>query len=144
MSVIKLVVDMNLSPSWVEYLRNQSAKQIEVLAQQGRKRFDLQAVHWSSVGDPRAADSAVMQWARENGCVVFTHDLDFSALIAQTRADGPSVLQVRTQDVLPAAIGLIVIDVIGTYAEELKQGAIITIDELMARVRILPIGSEAK
>jgi predicted nuclease of predicted toxin-antitoxin system len=42
-----------------------------------------------------------MAWARENGHVVLTHDLDFGTLLALTRANGPSVVQVRAQDVLP-------------------------------------------
>jgi len=58
-------------------------------------------VHWSSVGDPRAADSVLMAWASANGCVVFTHDLDFGALLAASTDDGPSVIQMRTNDVTP-------------------------------------------
>ncbi len=58
---MKLLIDMNLSPAWVE-----------VFEQQG-----WQAFHWSTVGDPRATDKFIMGWARENGYVVFTHDLDF-------------------------------------------------------------------
>jgi predicted nuclease of predicted toxin-antitoxin system len=34
-----------------------------------------------------------------------THDLDFSTVLAYTEARGPSVVQLRTQDVLPDAIG---------------------------------------
>jgi hypothetical protein len=60
----------------------------------------IDARHWSEVGDLRAPDAEIMQWARQHGCVVFTNDLDYSALLAATRASGPSVLQVRTQDVL--------------------------------------------
>jgi len=41
-----------------------------------------------------------MDWAKDNGYVVFTHDLDFSALLAATQAECSSVIQVRTQDVL--------------------------------------------
>lgn len=80
-----------------------------------------------------------MQWARQHGCVVFTHDLDYSALLAATQAAGPSVLQVRTQDVLPAAIGELVIRILGEHADALEKGAILTIDLLEARVRFLPI-----
>ena len=39
-----------------------------------------------------------MAWARENGYVVFTHDLDFGTLLALTRDAGPSVIQVRTHE----------------------------------------------
>jgi predicted nuclease of predicted toxin-antitoxin system len=55
--------------------------------------------HWSLVGDPRAKDSVVMAWALEDGHVLFTHDLEFGTLLALTRANGPSVIQVRAQDV---------------------------------------------
>jgi hypothetical protein len=72
--VIRLVVDVNLSPQWVE-----------VFAGHG-----WHAVHWSTVGDPRAKDRTIMAWARENGHVVFTHDLDFGTLLALTRASVPA------------------------------------------------------
>ena len=90
---MKMLVDMNLSPEWVA-----------VLAKEG-----WETIHWSSVGNPRAADFEIMAWARQNGCVVFTHDLDFGTMLALTQADGPSVIQVRTQDVMPAAIGKLVV-----------------------------------
>ena len=80
---MKLLVDMNLSPDWVA-----------VLTQAG-----WETAHWSGVGNLRAADSEIMAWARQHGHVVFTHDLDFGTLLALTQAEGPSVIQVRTQDV---------------------------------------------
>jgi predicted nuclease of predicted toxin-antitoxin system len=73
------------------------------------------------------------------GRVRSLHDLDFSALLALTEATGPSVIQVRTQDVLPDAIGGDVVRVLRTHATELEQGAIISIDKVRSRVRILPI-----
>ena len=78
----RLVVDISLSPLWVA-----------VFAGHG-----WSAVHWSTIGDPGAKDRIVMAWARENGYVVFTHDLDFGTLLALTRGTGPSVIQVRTDD----------------------------------------------
>lgn len=69
---MKLLIDMNLSPDWVE-----------VLNQEG-----WEAVHWREIGDPRAADVVIMEWARSNGYTVFTHDLDFGTLLAATRAQG--------------------------------------------------------
>ncbi len=50
-----------------------------------------------------------MQWAIANGYVVFTHDLDFGTMLALSGADGPSVLQVRCLNVLPEAIGTLVL-----------------------------------
>jgi predicted nuclease of predicted toxin-antitoxin system len=80
-----------------------------------------------------------MVWARENGYIVFTHDLDFSALLAATQGEGPSVIQVRTQNVLPEGIGTLVITALKQYQRELEQGAIMTIEPQRARMRILPL-----
>ncbi|MBM4361646.1 MAG: DUF5615 family PIN-like protein [Deltaproteobacteria bacterium] len=120
---MRLLLDMNLSPGWVE-----------ALAARG-----FAATHWSSVGDPRAPDAQLMWYAREGGYVVFTHDLDFGALLALTRADGPSVLQLRTQDVTPQAAAALVHRVLIAHAEALRVGALVTVDARTSRVRILPV-----
>lgn len=80
-----------------------------------------------------------MAWAKEHGCAVFTHDLDFGSLLALTQAEGPSVIQVRTQDVTPAAIGKLVINALRQFQTELEQGALIVLDESRSRARILPL-----
>lgn len=121
---MKLLLDMNLSPEWIRFLEQEG----------------FEAVHWASVGSPTASDAEIMEWARQRGHVVFTHDMDFSALLAVTGANGPSVLQVRTQDVLPAAIGRDVVRVLTMRAQAFDAGAIVTIDKLKSRVRVLPIG----
>lgn len=79
-----------------------------------------------------------MAWARERGYVVFTHDLDFGALLAATQAEGPSVIQVRAQNVLPEDIGNTVAKAIRGLQGELQRGALISIDLERARARILP------
>ena len=81
----------------------------------------------------------LMRWARENRHVIFTHDLDFSALIALAGLDGPSVVHVRSQRLLPTQIGETVVEVIRDQAGALAAGAIVTIDGISARVRVLPI-----
>ena len=80
-----------------------------------------------------------MDWARANEYVVFTHDLDFGAILAVTRAEGPSVLQVRAQNVLPEHLGEVVIAALRQVAQQLEAGALITVDEGTSRARILPI-----
>jgi predicted nuclease of predicted toxin-antitoxin system len=120
---MKLLLDMNLSPVWVRFLEENG----------------FEAIHWSTTGEPTATDAIIMAWARDHGFVVITHDLDFSALLASTEAAGPSVLQVRTQDVLPDAIGSDVVRALRDHRAALDQGAIVSVDELTARVRVLPI-----
>jgi predicted nuclease of predicted toxin-antitoxin system len=65
--------------------------------------------------------------------------LDFGALLAATQANTPSVFQVRTQDILPASLENLVIEALCQFKEQLQSGALVTIDESRARVRILPI-----
>jgi predicted nuclease of predicted toxin-antitoxin system len=120
---MKLLVDMNLSPDWVAVL----------------KQAGWEAIHWSKVGNPRAADSEIMAWAKENSHIVFTHDLDFGSLLALTQAEGPSVIQVRTQDVTPSAIGKLVADALQQFQPDLEKGALIVLDEARARARVLPL-----
>ena len=120
---MKILIDMNLPPRWVQ-----------VFAKAG-----WEGLHWSQIGAPTASDRHIMVWARENGYVVFTHDLDFSTLLAATQGEGPSIIQVRTQNILPETIGALVLKSMNQFRRELEKGAIITIDPHRARLRILPL-----
>lgn len=83
-----------------------------------------------------------MEWAKTNGYIVFTHDLDFDSLLAATGAYMPSVIQVRTQDILPNSIEKLVISALNQFESLLESGALVTIDQAQSRVRILPIRRE--
>lgn len=120
---LRIVLDMNLSLEWMP-----------LLEQAGWK-----AVHWSVVGDPRANDATIMAWASAHGHV--THDLDFGTALALTHADGPSVIQVRTQRVLPEHIGPLVLAALGQYESELSAGALVVVEPAKSRVRVLPLGT---
>lgn len=120
---MKILLDMNLSPDWVP-----------VLIDAGYK-----AVHWFTIGNPGASDKTIMDWATENGYIVFTHDLDFGTILATTQASVPSVIQLRSQDILPDTAANPILNALKQFAAELKQGALITIDETRTRARILPI-----
>ena len=120
---MKLLIDVNLSPAWVGYLEGN----------------DLEAVHWSTVGPLDAPDAEILAYARERQLVVFTHDLDFGHLLAHTRGTGPSVVQVRAIGLLPDSLGPLVLEALRRFAADLDQGALVTVDEAKARVRILPI-----
>lgn len=120
---VQVLIDMNLSPEWVAEFTKQG----------------WTAVHWTTVGDPRAEDSVIMAWALTNGFVVFTHDLDFGTMLALTHAAGPSVLQVRGQAVLPEDMGPMVIAALLQHDTALATGALVVVDAKKARVRVLPL-----
>jgi predicted nuclease of predicted toxin-antitoxin system len=54
---MKLLIDMNLSPIWVDFF---SLSHIE-------------AVHWSAIGATDAPDGEIMAYAANHGFTVFTH-----------------------------------------------------------------------
>jgi len=116
---------MNLSPRWVRTLGNAG----------------VEAEHWSNVGAANATDAAIMLWARTNGYVVVTHDLDFSASLAASRARKPSVVPLRSNDVSPEAAGAVLVSALRQIWEALADGAVATVDPYRARVRMLPLGS---
>ncbi len=91
------------------------------------------------MGDIRAVDPLIMQYARDNGYIVFTHDLDFGAMLAATGASSPSVIQIRVQDVSPQSLAPRFFKVIDQFKPQLTQGALVIIDARKNRVRILPL-----
>lgn len=121
---MKIVVDMNLSPEWVPALEEAGHA----------------AIHWSQVGATNAPDREILVWAKSHHQIVFTHDLDFGAILAATDADAPSVIQIRTQDPTPQHYGPLVASILSRYTEQMQAGALLTIDERRARVRYLPLG----
>jgi predicted nuclease of predicted toxin-antitoxin system len=120
---MKLLVDMNLSPVWVRFLVESG----------------LEAVHWSDIGAPTASDHELMEWAANNDYVVLTADLDFGAILAAVRGNRPSVVQLRSDLLTPNAIGDAVIAAIRQSRQELMDGALISVDAVRARLRILPL-----
>ena len=120
---MKLLVDMNLSPRWVN-----------LLADAG-----MEAAHWSMLGARNAPDTEIMAFAKANGFVVLTHDLDFSAILAATHGDKPSVVQIRAEDVSPDVIGGLVIAALRQMSADLEEGALLTINPNRTRLRLLPL-----
>ena len=116
---------MNLSPRWVG-----------VIIDAG-----MEGVHWSTVGANDAPDSEMMAYALANNHVELTHDLDFGAILAATRGEKPSVVQIRAQDVSPDAVGLQVIAALRQMQSALQEGVLLTVDPNRARLRLLPLRS---
>lgn len=120
---IQILIDMNLSPDWVAEL----------------SKHGWVSTHWSTIGDPKATDHEIMNWARNHDHVVFTHDLDFGTMLALTHASGPSVIQVRGQNVLPDHMAPIVLAALKQHETDLAAGALVVVDESKSRARVLPI-----
>ena len=120
---MKILADMNLSPRWAVTLQ----------------AVGIDAIHWSSVGSATAQDTEILAWAREHNYIVFTHDLDFAAIIAASGDRGPSVIQLRSESLEPEGLAAMVIESIRRLAVQLAAGAIVTVEPKRSRVRLLPL-----
>ena len=120
---MKILIDMNLSPSWVEFFRSSG--------------YDSD--HWSKIGKPTAEDTEIIQFATINNYIIFTHDLDFGAILALSNLDSPSVIQIRSQNIMPKNIGNRILKALIQFEDILNNGALIIIDNIGERARILPL-----
>ena len=120
---LRILVDMNLSVEWIPLL----------------EQAGYAAVHWSAIGDPHADDATIMAHAADHNHAVFTHDLDFGTMLAHSHAGKPSVIQVRTQRVLPEHIGPVVLAALKQYEREIASGALVVVEPAKSRVRVLPL-----
>ena len=114
---------MNLSPAWVTVLQEAG----------------FEAVHWSTVGDATASDREILDWARDSGHIVITHDLDFGTILAHSFSRGPSVVQIRASDLSPVTLQTVLVAAIQNTEDALRKGALITLDSAGPRIRLLPI-----
>ena len=122
---LKLLIDMNLSPRWVEALAD----------------VGIEARHWSTVGDGAASDREVFQWVRQHGFVLLTHDLDFSRILALAGSRSPSVILLRTQRLMPSDSATMLINVLRRLTAEIEEGAVVVVSPDNYRVRLLPLRS---
>lgn len=120
---MKLLLDMNISPRWVDFLQ----------------AHGVEAVHWLECGAPNASDSEIMAYARKKGFIVFTHDLDFSTLLANSKDSKPSVIQLRANDISPESAGHAILAALRQMCTELEAGVLLTINPKRSRIRFLPL-----
>jgi predicted nuclease of predicted toxin-antitoxin system len=79
---MKFLADMGISPHVVEELR-----------QKGHN-----ATHLLDEGLYRMTDGDILEKARQEKCVLLTHDLDFGELLAASGGNLPSVIIFRLKD----------------------------------------------
>jgi len=120
---MKLLLDMNLSPKWVDFLHKEG----------------WETSHWSQIGRANASDAEIMFYAASTNSIVITHDLDFGAILAVTHGNKPSVIQVRAEDVTVEGIGGRLLAALHYLESELDRGALVTLEVDRIRFRLLPI-----
>ncbi len=121
---MNIVLDMNISYQWVNVLQ----------------AAGYTCKHWIEIGPANATDAEIFDWAKTNNYIIFTHDLDFGAILASSNSSCPSVIQIRRTQFFPdnSIIVQETLQYLSQFEESLSTGALITIDEFKAKVRILP------
>ena len=84
----------------------------------------------------------IMAYAKEHGFVVLTYDLDYGAILAATKAEKPSVVQIRAGDLTPEALAGAVAAGLRQCEQALADGALLTIDPARLRLHVLPLNAE--
>jgi predicted nuclease of predicted toxin-antitoxin system len=79
---------------------------------------DVERGDQSTIGAATAPDVEILTFANEHHFVVITNDLDFSAILAAGAVDGPSVVQLRSQDLLSDVVVSIVAKALDAHRED--------------------------
>jgi predicted nuclease of predicted toxin-antitoxin system len=121
---MRFLANMGISPLSVAFLPEQGHE----------------AVHLHERGLDRLPDHDILEMARNENAVVLTSDLDFGDLLAASGAALPSVIIFRLAPPMTATkVNAKLILILSDYANDLAQGAILSVSEKNIRVRRLPI-----
>lgn len=120
---IKFIADIHISPVTVDALK--------------KNGYDICRI--TDKLPATSSDKEITRLAIEERAVIITQDLDFSAIVAQSGLNGPSVISLRVANARPDIVARILIAVLPLIEVELHEGAIVSIDEKEYRVKKLPI-----
>ncbi|MGO9911621.1 MAG: DUF5615 family PIN-like protein [Acidimicrobiales bacterium] len=121
---MKLLLDANLSP-----------RVVDRLAAAG-----FETVHVHSIGLLRASDEQIFDYAIQHEHVVVTADTDFPMMLALRRSAGPSVILLRgVAELEPAVLASLIAENVAAVADQLEQGAVVSLSPTSMRWRQLPL-----
>lgn len=120
---MRFLADMGISSKTVDFLRGLG--------------HEVTHLHEESLDE--LSDPLILEKARQEGRVLLTSDLDFSELVAASRAKLPSVILFRLKDMRPEHVNRYLAGILERDASALNQGAVISVAEGRIRVRLLPI-----
>lgn len=100
----------------------------------------IAAEHVGDLGLARATDAHILDVARERHATVVTLDADFHAILATSRAAGPSVVRIRIDGLNGIQLAALLTKVLAAADAEIEAGAVVSVTAHQIRVRLLPIG----
>ena len=124
MPKLKYLADMNISPLTVSILCH--------------KGYDV--VRVNTVLSPSASDEQILSYCRERDTVVITEDMDFSALLALSGYEKPSVISLRLSFSNPETVADRLIHILPLCEASLTMGCVVSVSDEAIRTRRLPMG----
>lgn len=103
------------------------------------KEAGWEVVHASDIRMNRAADEAILAYARTNNYVCVTLDADFHTLLAINHYSQPSVIRIRREGLNGVMLAQLLHDIWPKVEKVVKDGAMITVTEKTLRIRRLPV-----
>jgi len=120
---MKVLLDMNIPMKYTPLIEKRG------IAVQRRR----------DVGAIDASDVEIMDYANNHDYIVMTFDLDFGTILSITRDLKPSIAQIRSSIQKADNAVELICDALLHYSDELKAGAILSVDLHKSRVRFLPL-----
>ncbi|HET6464343.1 MAG TPA: DUF5615 family PIN-like protein [Nitrospiria bacterium] len=120
---MKLLADLHISPKTVHALR--------------KSGFTIARV--TDHLPPTSTDRQIIELAERLQASIVTQDLDFSRLIAKSGKTFPSILSLRLGNVSHQHVTDILMRLLPAVEKDLEEGAVISVDEVGMRIRMLPI-----
>jgi predicted nuclease of predicted toxin-antitoxin system len=102
------------------------------------RRAGNDATHTGEIGLAEAEDEEMLAKALDEARIVVTLDADFHALLALSHAKGPSV-RIRIEGLRAEPLVDLLQDVLQRSEDDLKNGAMISVQESRIRIRRLPV-----
>lgn len=94
----------------------------------------------SDLLSPTAAEADIVVLAVQEGRVILSQDLDFSALVALGGGRAPSVITLRLSSSRVEHVNATLAKVLPGLEEAVAEGAVVTIEDTRVRRRRLPVG----
>jgi predicted nuclease of predicted toxin-antitoxin system len=102
-------------------------------------KHGIPSVHAGDIGLGNASDASILERSRKEGWIVATLDADLHALLALSGATVPSVIRVRIEGLRAESMAKLLSSVLEVCAQDLNQGAVVSVTESGIRVRHLPL-----
>jgi predicted nuclease of predicted toxin-antitoxin system len=101
--------------------------------------YGHEGIHAYDIGYARSADSKLLDFARREGRIIITSDLDFSRLLALSEAQGPGLILFRGGNYSDLETCDLLKRVLNEAPPETLENSICVVDKKRIRITGLPL-----